>query len=371
MRWRVAWGGLVLIALTYALLLGVLGIARALPRAPQIAYVAAISGGGRVMLMDVRHGVSRPLTPTTTAAMPASLAWSPSGNLLIFEGFVSNNVNLFLLHVDDAPPRVPAEAQQLTFITNDEVAVRWRPTVPDQPPMVLYASARSNNTDLFLLEVPPPGENRRARRLTTNPGMDYSAAWSPDGSRVVFTSVREANFDLYLLDITAGVERRLTDHEASDSGHAWSPDGRFIVFSSLRDGSDDLYLLDLAQPGFPVRRLTNDPWDEFLSFWSPDGRYVAFVSNRDRDPGIHVLDMQRSGADGLPLMLRITSRILGIDGNLAWSPDGRFIAFSAYYQYRQPDVYLVAFRPGHPTPRRRRLTRSPVGEFGIAWRPGS
>ncbi len=85
---------------------------------------------------------------------------------------------------------------------------------------------------------------------------------------------------------------RLTFHDAFDSAPAWSPDGRRIAFSSLRDGNTEIYLMNADGSG--VTRLTyKDDFDSFPA-WSPDGRRIAFHSYRDGNWDIYVMN-----ADGL------------------------------------------------------------------------
>jgi TolB protein len=93
--------------------------------------------------------------------------------------------------------------------------------------------------------------------LTNNVAADWSPATSPQGKKVVFTSEREGNGHLYVLEAD-GELRRITNGDGYDYHADWSPRGNEIVFS--RDdpsGATDLYLVRFNGTG--ERRLTSTP----------------------------------------------------------------------------------------------------------------
>ena len=79
-------------------------------------------------------------------------------------------------------------------------------------------------------------------RLTRSPGFDARPAWSPDGTRIAFTSNRDANYDIYVMNADGSNPRNVTSDPARDDHAAWHPDGRQLIFVSDRDGGSDLYL---------------------------------------------------------------------------------------------------------------------------------
>ena len=83
-----------------------------------------------------------------------------------------------------------------------------------------------------------------------------------------------------------------------DRGPAWSPDGSRIAFTSQRDGNDEIYVMDAD--GSNQQRLTNDPAQDWWSSWSPDGFCIIFVSKRDRNCDvIWVMDVDGSNQQRL------------------------------------------------------------------------
>ena len=79
--------------------------------------------------------------------------------------------------------------------------------------------------------------------------MDIRPEISPDGKRIVFTSMRDGNRELYVMDVDGQNQRRLTFHEERDDYASWHPDGQRIIFVGEREGRFDLYLMDVPTKG--------------------------------------------------------------------------------------------------------------------------
>src|SRR6478752_1746075 len=73
-----------------------------------------------------------------------------------------------------------------------------------------------------------------ARRLTSTPGVEYDPYFSPDGSKIAFSSTVAGNTDVYVMPTAGGDPKRLTYHPGVDRVKGWTPDGRYIIFSSAR-----------------------------------------------------------------------------------------------------------------------------------------
>ena len=73
-----------------------------------------------------------------------------------------------------------------------------------------------------------------ATRLTSTPDFDIDPYFSPDGSRIAFSSTVAGNTDVYVMPSNGGDPRRLTFHPGVDRVKGWTPDGRYIIFSSSR-----------------------------------------------------------------------------------------------------------------------------------------
>jgi dipeptidyl aminopeptidase/acylaminoacyl peptidase len=146
-----------------------------------------------------------------------------------------------------------------------------------------------------------------------------SPSWSPDGNRIVFSSIdRSGNQDLYLFDVRGEGLARITNDLYDDRDPAWSPDGRRIAFSSDRTpygpkGRYNLFTIDTT--GADLRYVTFGDATDLAPAWSPDGRRLAFTSDVDGVNNIWTIDM--TAAEGRRSMRRVSS-FLTSSSDPAW-----------------------------------------------------
>jgi Tol biopolymer transport system component len=100
-------------------------------------------------------------------------------------------------------------------------------------------------------------DGSRLARLTKNHADDTTPLWSSDGRRIVFTSDRSGDFDVYTINPTGKGLRRLTRTVGDDRFPVWSSDSRRIAFIRERVGASDVYVTD--EHG-EARRLTRALW---------------------------------------------------------------------------------------------------------------
>ena len=100
----------------------------------------------------------------------------------------------------------------------------------------------------------------------------YPVAWSPDGTKIVFSGTltgqsQTSNEDIYLMNADGSGRTRLTNDSGQDGGPSWSPDGTKIAFSSSRDGDVEIYVMNADGTG--LTRLTNSDGPDSSPSWSP------------------------------------------------------------------------------------------------------
>jgi Tol biopolymer transport system component len=147
------------------------------------------------------------------------------------------------------------------------------------------------NTDVWLLD------GVRASRLTFDAAVDSYPVWSPDGSRIAFSSNRTGQLDLYQMLTLGGVEERLL--AASDQvrvPYSWSVDGRRLLYSSVASqGNVDLWIVPMVGERTPWA-FAKTPFRESYGVFSPDGRWVAYQSNETGRPEVYVRPVVPPGA---------------------------------------------------------------------------
>jgi Tol biopolymer transport system component len=174
---------------------------------------------------------------------------------------------------------------------------------------IVFATTRDNNYEVYVMNADGSGQTN----LTNNPNGDWQPTWSPDGSKVAF--VRNNGVGIVVMNADGSDQTPLS---LGGDAPAWSPDGTKIAFTG--GAPSEIYVANAAD-GSGVTQLTNNSdFDEFPS-WSPDGAKIAFVSNRD---GGHfeIYAMNSDGSD----QTRLTDNGVG-DFFPAWSPDGARIVF--------------------------------------------
>jgi len=137
--------------------------------------------------------------------------------------------------------------------------------------------------------------------------MIMSPSWSPDGSKLVFSSIdKSGNNDLYIFDLRSHALTRLTDDFYDDRDPVWSPRGDLIAFSSDRTsfgsrGKYNLFVYNLTSG--MISYLTVGDENDFAPAWSPDGSKLAFVSDRDGAQNIWVMDFLSPRVDTSAVMI--------------------------------------------------------------------
>ena len=182
------------------------------------------------------------------------------------------------------------------------------------------------------------------RRLTNYNVYTAEGVLSPDGRRIVFTSLKDGDLDIYTMNVDGSDVKRLTTQPGYDGGPWWSPDGTKIVYRAWHP-TDSAGLADykglLAQrmvrpsrmelwvmnaDGTGQRQITNLGGANFGPSWTPDGKRIVFSSNyktpRSRNFEVYLVNLDGSGLE------QITHHE-EFDGFPMFSPDGRHLVWAS------------------------------------------
>ena len=161
-------------------------------------------------------------------------------------------------------------------------------------------------------------------RLTDAPGYDAEGSYSPDGKRIIFTSFRDGNAEIYIMDADGSHPRRITAKKGYDGGPFFSPDGRKIIYRSDRKENDLLQLYINTPEGDAERALTTNEDVNWGPFFHPDSRHIVYSTSLHghRNYEIYLMDTETGDQE------RITSRE-GFDGLPVLSPDGRTMMWTS------------------------------------------
>lgn len=266
----------------------------------------------------------------------------------------------------------PAFAQQDNFSYMDifDMQMVSNPQISPDGNTIIYQrlqlDVKTDRTYTNLWSVSFSGDNHRP--LTSGKNSYGNVTWSPDGSRIAYTSAEEGSSQIYIRWMDSGETTAITNLEKSPGNLQWSPDGKRILFTQQipadkpdigsfpgppegaewadpatvidhvtyrRDGSGftDLtysHIFIIPAEGGAPRQVTSGDFSHNSPSWTPGGESILFTSDRtgnaDLDPNneqIYEIDVESSD------LTRITDK-RGPHGNPVVSPDGNLIAFTGY-----------------------------------------
>ncbi len=227
---------------------------------------------------------------------------------------------------------------------------------------ILYASTHEGNED-----CPPAPEKREdgkyvwaiypdfdiyvsdldgniVNKIVEGPGYDAEATVSPDGSSIVFTSIRSGDLELYTMDIDGSNVKQITTELGYDGGAFFSPDSKKLIFRSSRPKTEEevenyksLLTENLVQPthmelyvcnvdGSELTKITDLPNASWAPFFHPSGNKIIFSSNHPSKRGLP-FNLWMIDIDGKNLK-QITFDSM-FDAFPMFSPDGKKIVFSS------------------------------------------
>lgn len=299
--------------------------------------------------------------PSEDTPVPVATSMGGGAGQIAFASARSGIPQLYLVNIDGTA------LTQLTDIDNGACQPSWS---PDGSQLVFISPCSKRGeffetpyreSSLYLINADGTG----LKALTTVPGSDFDPAWSPDGERIAFTSVRDGHKEIYTLSLESMAITRLTTatgNVESNQHPAWSPDGSLITYTVKRVGAYQVWAMtDTGQEKVQLARSGQQLWD-FLPVWSPDGKTVFFS--------------QRWASTTRPWLMKVTYEELGLDPvrlnfptpieDVEVSPDGIWLVFEGRDNSTGNwDIYFMTTAGSGRT----RLTNDPQVDFDPAWRP--
>lgn len=215
---------------------------------------------------------------------------------------------------------------------------------------VCYSSYKDGNLNIYIVNL----ATQNQLKLAAHQGLNSAPAWSSDGKKIAMTLSKDGNAEIYLLNYETRKLKRLTYNNAIDSSPTWSPSNRELAFTSGRSGLPQVYIMDTE--GLNVRRLTFEGSYNDSPAWSPRGDKIAYVSRTASGFDIYSIDVTGENR------MRLTDSSRSNEDPY-WSPNGFSLVFSSNRTGKK-EIYFM-FWDGTD---QKQLT-SGGGNYSPSWSP--
>jgi Tol biopolymer transport system component/dienelactone hydrolase len=324
------------------------------PDGKTIAFIGPTGGGFDIWTVPSSGGQVRRIS--STQRFKKQLRWSADSKWLAFVAYQDDgNSDLRAVNLSEST------VLNLTDTAAEESDPAWSP----DSKQIAFTERTGAKTSIMSVDI----ASGMARKLTEAPASDLQ--WSPDGKWLVFVAnflqlrdERRENEDIFVLPAAGGEPRLVTGGTPRfrETSPSWAPDSRRIVYTSEESGFSNLYITD-TQSG-ARQPLTSGTVDNYSPKWSSDGNTVAYV--RAENSILHVFGI--TIANGRMIRLSDTDGVnggfgtgaaAGPPGMLAWSPDGKRLAYTHSDPARTSDVWVAGLDGSRPV----QLTNSMPGEL--------
>ena len=195
---------------------------------------------------------------------------------------------------------------------------------------ITFASAsgakKNSKKEIYISDI----DGANARQLTQDGALGYGPKFSPDGSKIAYSSDKSGYRDTYVIDLNTKKRSCVANFPGQNTGAAFSPDGSTLALSLSKFGNPEI--CTLAATGGTPTRLTQTRGTDCSPSWSPDGTKIVYVSDERGSPGLYII----AATGGEPEKLNTES---SYTTEPDWSPDGKKIAYSITSGGGQIGVY--------------------------------
>ncbi len=258
------------------------------PFSGTLAYCKQYSSVHKVVCMsDVAGRHEQVVVPNHTLSVAPR--WHPEAPVLLFSQFTKSNTNLMSVNVHSC--------KQRTICSYD--GLNMQPSFSgDGKEVALCMSGKSGNTEIYIYDhtTSKKKKHRVFRQVTHNHGNNTYPTLLADGNVLFCSDFQTGSPQIYLLDRKKHVTRRLSNGQGYCAAPSFNPETRTIVYTRLIAGNFQLFSMNMDDPAHKEKQLTFGFGDKIDPAWSPCGRFVAFTldaqdeTTKKRIPQIGILN---------------------------------------------------------------------------------
>ena len=249
----------------------------------KVVFASDRSGNSEIYVMNADGSSQTRLT--THSASDIVPAWTPDGRIAWSANReAGRGYDIYVMNADGTG---------VTNLTRAAGSDRFPSYSPDGTEIV-FMSTRDNNGNFEIYTMKADGTSPKRLTFTANV-EECCPDWSPDGSLIVFQTLRDGNFEIYTMNPDGSNQTNLTRHPGYDGTPGFSPDGTKITWRSTRMGNN---IWVMNRNGSSPVRLTSGSFDRTPAF-SPDGQKILFTSNRSGNNDVWTINANGSGLTNL------------------------------------------------------------------------
>jgi len=331
----------------------------------------AVHGTPDDPLRDTREVHLRNVKQLTFGGTNAEAYFSPDGKRLVFQSTRESYAcdQIFVMNADGSDVRLVSTGKGKTtcaYFFRDGKRLLYSSThltSTECPPRPDYSKGYVWGVYSAFQIFVASDAGKILKQLTTGPAYNAEATLSRDGKKIVFTSSRDDDLEIYTMKADGSGVKRLTKELGYDGGPFFSPDGRWIVYRAHHPTAPnevarfkELLAQELVEPmqmdlylmradGSGNRQITRLGGASFAPFFFPDGKRIIFASNYEH-PGTSQFELYAIGRDGSQIE-RITFSG-GFNSFPMFSPDGRKLVFASSRnakQRREINIFIADWLP--------------------------